>query len=61
MKDKRKGNKGRGVGWLEIGTELSSRLQLKSLEVQDNRVLMVATLEDNRSQVLKGKIEKASF
>ena len=24
-------------------------------------VLMVATLEDNRSQVLKGKIEKASF
>lgn len=37
MKDKRKGNKGRGVGWLEIGTELSSRLQLKSLEVLDNR------------------------
>ena len=37
MKDKRKGNKGRGVGWLEIGTELSSRLQLKSLEVQGNR------------------------
>lgn len=37
MKDKPKGNKGQGVGWLGIGTELSSRLQLKSLKVQDNR------------------------
>lgn len=37
MKDKPKGYKGRGVGWLEIGTELSSRLQRKSLELQDNR------------------------
>lgn len=65
MKDKPKGNKGRGVGWLGIGTELRPDCNLnpsryKIIEAKIT-VLKVATLEDNRSQVLKGKIEKASF
>ena len=65
MKDKRKGNKGRGWGGWRQEQNFRPDCNLNPSRYKTTEakitVLMVATLEDNRSQVLKGKIEKASF